>query len=216
VTLSGNGCEIRDFKTGEPSKEHWFQICVYALLWYRDAELNPTGEIATTLTISYPNGDVDVDPLSPEELEALECELGERTRAAGRALDVHPPEAKPSLAVCRYCYVRQLCDDYWQAETQQRLAAEAVEENPFVDVEVTLIDRHGPLSWNTVVEVSRDVELGRRLLLRMSSHHPELMSGDRIRVLGAHLTSASQDESEPAVITMNAMSEYFVVPEQSS
>ena len=60
LTISGTSCEVVDFKTGVPNEKHGFQLRVYALLWSRDTELNPKGQAANRLTISYDSGDVAV------------------------------------------------------------------------------------------------------------------------------------------------------------
>ena len=78
-------CEIRDFKTGAHSEDHQFQIRAYAVLWSADRQLNPSGSLATKLTISYPTGDVTVPAPSVEDVDAIKAELLERAtvREAG-------------------------------------------------------------------------------------------------------------------------------------
>ena len=53
---------------------------------------------------------------------------------------------------------------------------------------------------------------GKRLVLRTASQEPDLRVGDRVRVLDAHLLATAEDEFQPALVTMGANSEVFVVP----
>ena len=56
---------------------------------------------------------------------------------------------------------------------------------------------------------------GKRLVLRTASQEPDLRVGDRVRVLDVHLVATAEDEFQPALVTMGANSEVFVVPEGS-
>src|SRR5262249_54949644 len=125
LTLSSDGCEILDFKTGAPDDHHAFQLRVYALLWTRDAELNPSGLIPKTLRGCYRHGGVLVDPLTASDLAGFERDLVARRDAASVAVEAKPPEARPKAVTCRYCTVRHMCDEYWSIATIRRLAAEA-------------------------------------------------------------------------------------------
>jgi CRISPR/Cas system-associated exonuclease Cas4 (RecB family) len=211
INVTEDACEIADFKTGEPSPDHPFQLKVYSLLWALDAEVNPSLRLATKLTIYYTNGEVDVKAPTPEELPRIQQELVDRANAARRALNSHPPEARPRLENCKYCGVRQLCADYWTTETQERLANEEGNDEDFVDLEATITNRHGPLSWDAVVEVSGTLASGKHLVLRLAVEEPNMQVGDRIRLLGAHLTSTGE-ETQPAVVTAHLTSETFIVP----
>jgi hypothetical protein len=75
LVISPDACEIVDFKTGAQDEQHRFQIRVYALLWSRDNELNPSGRLATRLILRYSGADVDVVPPTRAELDDLEREV---------------------------------------------------------------------------------------------------------------------------------------------
>ena len=49
-------------------------------------------------------------------------------------------------------------------------------------------------------------------MLRTTSNELDLHVGDRVRVLDAHLLATAEDEFQPALVTMGANSEVFVVP----
>ena len=133
-----------------------------------------------------------------------------RRGAAHEAVSHHPPEARPDPKNCRYCGVRQLCDEYWTAETQRRMVQEG-EDRRFGDVEVTVTGRHGPSSWDARVELSRDVPTGKSAVIRTSGDL-ELSPGDRLRVLGAAHIMDDEDQAQPAVITLGTLSEAYAVP----
>lgn len=205
-------CEITDFKTGAPDEGHRFQIQVYALLWSRDADLNPTGRRADRLILSYSTGDVQVAAPTQSELDALESELVARREAAQQAASRHPPEARPNPESCVYCGVRHLCNDYWTAETQRRMVNVSKD---LVDIEVTISGRHGPSSWDAVVECSSIANRGQPILLRADNLPFSLYPGQMVRFLSVHLSEPTEqalDSAQPAVIgTMGAGSEVFVV-----
>jgi hypothetical protein len=212
LTVSESSCEIVDFKTGGQDDTHKFQVRVYALLWRRDSELNPTARAVDRLTLSYSTGEVRVDPPTPTELDALERELHDRSQAASKALGARPPEARPSVENCRYCAVRHLCEEYWQPATARALGAEDSKRAPFMDLQVSIVARHGPSSWDGVIEVSQGVAAGKQIVLRTASPEAGFKSGDRIRVLNVHVSTVAGDESQPTVATLTATSEAFLVP----
>src|SRR5262249_42276332 len=69
ITISADQCEIRDFKTGLNRDDHEFQLRVYALLWWRDVELNPTGRLADSLVLSYGGTELRVPAPNRDQLE---------------------------------------------------------------------------------------------------------------------------------------------------
>jgi len=212
INLSEKNCEIVDFKTGEPNEEHAFQLRVYSLLWALDTELNPRSRLADTLTLSYREGEVHIKAPSSEELQAIERDLTKRTCAVFEALAVLPPEAKPSKEACCYCSVRQLCNDYWKSSTQRHLDNEGLLGGDVADIELTITDCHGPASWDAIVESSRVLTPGKKIVLRTALDETNLKIGNRIRVLDCYATAAG-DDGQPAVATLSSYSEVFLVEE---
>lgn len=208
LVLSPAACGITDFKTGVPDDAHEFQIRVYALLWSRDATLNPTRRRADRLVLAYENGEVEVAAPSEVELAVIETGLVARSAAARKAVSQSPPEARPRAEHCSHCGVRQLCSDYWTAEVQREIAVDAG-DGRFADIELTITGRHGPSSWDASVQLSRSLSTGRPAVLR-ASESCELHVGDRLRVLDAMIVDG---EEQAAVITLGALSEAYMVVE---
>jgi hypothetical protein len=114
-----------EFKTGRPEEAHREQLSFYALLWWLKFNEVPSGlellytEAGEKLTLDVP---------TRQELEARAETY--RTEICGvNALLASPPvPAKPAVDTCRYCPVRQLCDQYWSAEETKELRAFAPEQ----------------------------------------------------------------------------------------
>lgn len=214
VSISTTSCEIRDFKTGTLRQEHEFQLRTYALLWARDNDLNPSGRRAHKLVLSYEQGDIDVPAPSLQELRVLEDELRERTASALTALHIDPPKARPSPENCQYCSVRQLCDDYWQWHTRQDNDRESF-SGQFADLQIKLIDRHGPRSWDAMVESSSELQACGKILLRTTNLQFDFCPGQRLRLLNVHITvpieEAMDDNPSSVVATMGVISEVFLL-----
>lgn len=214
LAITQANCQIVDFKTGAPNEHHKFQLRVYALLWSRDSVLNPTHRSADQLKIAYRSGDAIVDAPTSSELNAIESDLIERTTIAKVIASNRPPEARPSPETCRFCQVRQLCNDYWLAIKQGRMGE--IGDSVFADVELTVKERRGPSSWDGFVTAAIGRASGTRILLRMAqSGVPRFGPDDHLRVLDAHVL-IPQDEAEPSVVTLGLFSETFLVPYESS
>lgn len=209
LRLAPDACELMDFKTGEHDDAHVFQIRVYSLLWNRDGELNPDRRLADRLVLSYNRGDVEVRALTAEELQDLEQDLTARRGAAELAAKARPPEARPSADGCRYCGVRQLCEVYWTTETQRELATE-VGNRSFTDVQLRITGRHGPRSWDAVIECFGQDPAERAALLR-AADDAEFRVGSRVRILDAAIAYDADDEAQPLVFTLGSLSEVYVL-----
>lgn len=209
LTLSDSTCEIRDFKTGAAKEQHELQLRIYALLWARDRELNPSGRLADRLVVSYDDREVTVPAPTAELLNSLELETATRT-ATARALLVtsQRPEARPSATTCAHCMVRQLCAEYWDWLGEQNIDAD-LGTSRFADLEIDIRRRHGPSSWDGAVLKGSTV--GRSVVLRTSSQGLALQSGDRVRVLNVCVSGDSTPQQQPLVATTGANSEVFFI-----
>lgn len=214
LVLSPDACEITDFKTGGQDDEHRFQIKVYALLWRRDNELNPGQRCADRLILRYSSGDVAVAVPTESELDELEKHIVARSNAAHEALSQQPPEVRPAPDHCRYCGVRQLCNEYWTVDAQRRMAQETGDWR-FGDIAVTITSRHGPSSWDAKVETSSIAKRGQSILLRADNLPFGLQAGQKLRLLSVILSALDNQapEAEPPIMvaTMGAGSEAFII-----
>ena len=211
LTVSDSLCEIRDFKTGAAKDEHKLQLQVYALLWSRDRELNPTGRAAHSLVLSYDEQDLQLEPPSAATLNALNDEIRERTEKALNDANETVPEARPGKEQCQYCAVRHLCGEYWEwlggEATGGELAA-----SQFGDVEIVLTAPHGPTSWDGRLLSGTGLQSNRAVLLRTSNLQISLQSGYQLRVLNVQINDDSPDDANvPIVATMTGTSEIFLM-----
>lgn len=214
ITLKDNYCEIRDYKTGSPKAEHEEQLQVYALLWAKDEELNPSASLANALVLSYLDKDIRIDTPSSAQLGVLERTLKERSIAAIESIKQSPPHANPSEENCRFCSVRQLCSKYWVwlSEVPSRKMLPAPE---FADVQMKITGNHGPMSWDGAVECSIAPIVNIPALLRTSTANMGLSIGQRVRLLNVSVVPHSDDNHQESnnrlVITLRSNSELFIV-----
>jgi len=214
LVVSPRACVITDLKTGARDEAHEFQIRVYALLWSRDAELNPTRRLADRLVLAYEDAEVHLDAPSNAELDDMEHDIVARGVAAIKAVSQLPPEARPDRDRCPRCLVRQLCPEYWAGQTQRTIAELAAVDGRG-DVEVTIVRRHGPLSWDAVVDNCAVRLPGAAVLLRADANLPELRPSRRVRLLSVRLSGHDHIATEASCAAMIASignaSEVFLV-----
>ncbi len=207
LVITDEICEITDFKTGAPDEAHRSQVQIYALLWSLDDELNPTNRTISRLVLAYSTVDVEVRALPEDELRAFEKDILERRERADAALAMQPPEARPTLENCRYCGVRHLCDEYWSQDNRpNRPGFEA----RFSDAQLRILRRHGPMSFDAVLEPTADNVSGKSALLRVQESL-ELEPGNRFRVLDAGIAVDSDDAAQPVIVTLAMFSEIYAV-----
>lgn len=206
ITLTEDGCEITDYKTGAPDPHHADQVRTYALLWAHDGVLNPSALPVVRLVLAYPTHDVDVDVPTGAELALAAAEMAVRIDAADRALQERPPEARPAEDICRLCGVRQLCEDYWADVALAPTAGGSTGEPQWFDLEATVASQNGPRSWL----VTRDSDQS-TTLLRTPSEETTFRVGDRVRLL--NLLRGDDPEAMP-VGSMTQASEVFVLAAQ--
>lgn len=133
---------VYDFKTGEPAQDHLEQLRVYALLIWQAFGTPPAGlelyyvRTGTRMLVPVP---------SENELSELRANLRLEIEAANEAVRSGAVAVKPSVDGCRWCPVRQYCDDYWDSsETDalrwpgcsRRIDAEGTQVH-FADLELT-------------------------------------------------------------------------------
>lgn len=204
ITVLEGRCVITDYKTGAPADHHADQLNLYALLWRSDVELNPHQIPVGELVVSYTARDLVLSAPSDAALSDLAESLVTRIAEAERQLDLRPPAARPSAPTCKFCGVRQLCDEYW-AFTQRDAPAKAPSRDvEFVDREATIVGQSGPRSWLA------DLRNGQPpALLRTPTETPSFGVGDQVRLLD--LAVGRDEESGQMILTMTQASEVFVL-----
>lgn len=101
---------IIDYKTGAPDASHATQVFFYAVLWwlkYSEAPLR--------LELRYPATVLSVPVPGLDELDEAADALRADIEDASGAIQSGRPVARPDAERCRYCPVRQLCDEYWKS-----------------------------------------------------------------------------------------------------
>jgi hypothetical protein len=207
LSLESDGCVLTDYKTGSPDPHHLEQLRIYALLWSRDEERNPTGVLADRLVIAYTTHDEVKAGPSEDDLDQLASTLATRVHDAETELSYRPPPAKPAPDMCRLCGVRHLCDDYWPSEAAAANSPAATAPGSFVDAEVSIVQRNGPRSW--LVAFDRD---DKTALLRTPGETTPFRPGDRVRILD--VVHGQDDESETTILSMTQTSEAYVIRQQ--
>jgi hypothetical protein len=218
LTLKPTHCEIRDFKTGAPKEEDKTQLHIYSLLWWRDVERNPNGRLAGKLILSYSSdGDIEVPAFEENELLDLEGELKVRTERAHYMVSGPVPEAKTNIENCKYCGVRHLCEDYWDAEVHQIPIHKSKRGLLFGDLQVSLTDRMGESSWSGIVEKGPSSLIGQPVHLKILNEFFDLNVGSRVRLLGVQLLFSDQElgHEQPNIMIANMTknNEIFILPD---
>lgn len=203
ITIEAGSCSITDYKTGAPDSHHIDQVRTYALLWMSDAAVNPDGIPVKQLVLSYPSSAESVDPPSESDLAALAQQLSSRVSHVENELQVKPPPAHPAPAICRFCAVRHLCDEYWSGPVARTpFVSDIAPDSDFVDCEAVVVGQNGPRSW--VVKVPWNETL---TLLRTPTESPGFSQGDAIRLLDVARTA--DDDTGRLILTMTATSEVY-------
>lgn len=205
LSISDESCVITDFKTGERKDAHKFQATVYAVLWQLDGVRNPSGRAADQLILAYENDADSVPGPSANEISAIAKDLVDKRKAVENALAAKPPKALPSESACRYCSVRQLCEEYWKPSTLQKVV-----EGGRGDVELLVKRRHGGTSWDSEVIASTLIPAKSPVLLRLSKP-ADFCAGARLRILDAAIRKDPEAEGEPTIVTVAAWSEVYRV-----
>ena len=110
MRLEGDDVVLVDFKTGKEKLEHATQLLYYAILWWRCS-----GSLPRQLEIRYP-GKILNFKVSERELVDAEKKLNARINVLETSLSVVP--SKSCLGShCRYCDVRQFCNEYWYQDS---------------------------------------------------------------------------------------------------
>jgi hypothetical protein len=205
IKLGSDHCEIIDYKTGGEDLAHSEQLLLYALLWARDGRLNPSGRLATHLTIVYPGISQSVRAPDADALAQMEIDLRERADSITEELRRLPPRALVSADECRFCDVKHLCADYWDSAGSGRLTELAPPSIRSLELHVGA--RLGPRSWAAHVTFDPWMDSGSKVVI-VGSPVVELRAGSRLRVIDARVDSRGE---ETARIFLTSGTEVFAL-----
>tara|TARA_B100000686_G_C16705241_1_gene925847 strand:- start:729 stop:1112 length:384 start_codon:yes stop_codon:yes gene_type:complete len=123
-----------------------------------------------------------------------------------------PPEARPEIEICNYCEVRQNCDEYWNEFLAKSITQKM--EKGYHDFQIKLDQKHGPTSWNGVVEISDCLPAGVPILVRTNSDNKVinevLEKGKIFRLLNTFFSNSSSDEEASCyILTLTSISEAY-------
>ena len=205
VEVSDNQLVLKDFKSGAEQPSDGFQLQVYAWLLYQDINLNPLKRLADRLTIIYPYGQKDVEPLNKNTVIEFDSSIRARTQAAIGEISKAPPSANISFDKCPRCGVRQLCDNYW--ESMNVAGAQQLPRTNFVDIELVIKNQRGPISWNAKVnKCSNNKVIDKEVVvLSRNSDLPNDQTNSVLRVTGAYLDK--EDDEDMFIIMINKSTE---------
>jgi hypothetical protein len=207
IRLTEDVCEIIDYKTGDPSPAHDDQVRLYALLWARDSVVNPTARLATRLVLVYPGTAREIDAPTGSELQALESEVRQRASAAESELRRSPPKANVTPDGCRYCDVKQLCQEYWTPSGQSHLA---VLPEPWArSIQGIVTGNRGDSVTVMAVELDPYLVAGTEVVVTRLEG-PPWVPGQRLRLVDVRVRD--DQEAGGVVVSLGPQSEVFLVP----
>ncbi len=207
IRLTEDACEIIDYKTGEPSPSHDDQVRLYALLWARDSVVNPTSRLATRLVLVYPRTVREVDPPTLADLQTLERQMRDRAAAAEVELLHSPPKAKVTPDGCKFCDVKQLCQEYWTSRSQSHLA---VLPEPWArSLQGVITGQRGNSVTLMAVEFDPYLPRGTEVVVTRLEGNARV-PGQRLRLVDVRVRD--DPDAGGAVVSLGPQSEVFVVP----
>lgn len=208
IRLTPEECEIRDFKTGMSKEEHSEQLRIYNLLWLCDKQKNPSARPASKLTISYIDADVAVPPLMISEVAVYKDKLIKRTTEAQKKVTVCPPQAILQTDNCSHCFVRHLCNAYWE-QGLQKMHAKEKPANSLIDIAVEIVGIHGSRSYDAVTIASSNLPQNTPIILRISENC-NFTRGNCLRLLNVIIArDETNEDDEQVVISPSKIFEFY-------
>lgn len=214
LSLGEGSCEIADFKTGEPSDEHEFQLHFYQMLWEYDRERNPAAIPVTKLTLMYPTVDRDVPVMDSQQLSRFAEAVRERSADCALKLAAEPPVAQTSAENCSFCDVRQNCQEYWNQSAEANFIRDwGGKRLALMDVEVELVEPVTSLVW-LVQSVGGGLTPGTRAHLRLGGFYDtfqqsEAHAGSKVRITAASFMKQLDENGALLVLDLGPTSEVF-------
>lgn len=205
LIVEEDGVRLEDFKTGVPKEKDVEQILIYAWLWGSDQTRNPAARLPGSLMIRYPSQLQTVPTPTLADLQNLETELLERTDEIRSAIIDGEFPSRPSNENCKYCTVRQLCNDYWNPESLAR-----VSETRFGDVEATVIEILNARMWRLKITRGFCPDMPKKVYVRGNLPTKQITAGETIRLLDVYLdTQPTDTELKEHFVHLTTASEIY-------
>ncbi len=214
LSLNESGVEIIDFKSGERSSEHEFQLRFYQMVWANDRVHNPDGLATVKLALIYPKGTHYLEPLDTEQLSEFTSAIVERIIHCREQLESDVPQANPTRANCEFCDVRHLCDEYWKQPGEEMFIRPSVRRvNTLIDVRLELKEAITDSVW-LVQSQGGGLSHGTSAHLRCGVFREvfEQMKagvGTKLRLIAASHMTQDDGTSALSVISVDPTSEVF-------
>jgi len=143
---------LTDWKSGAQDDTHVDQARFYALAFWL-----ATGIKLTKLIVFYTRDGQSFESPAPDEAALVEIREALCAEIAQAEIELKQTygEARPSVENCQFCPVRQLCDEYWQAEETRALRLSPAEADDEIltdvqfDVEAREIGLHTTMFTGT-------------------------------------------------------------------
>lgn len=207
IKLGPEHCEVIDYKSGLEDRTHEDQLRLYALLWWRDTQLNPEGRLATHLTIVYPGVSQSIPAPDALSLANLEADLRQRASRLVSSLSEAPPAASVSVGNCRHCDVKHLCSDYWLPAARPRLIEQ--EPSSIRALEVQIDGQLGIRSWSATVAFDSLLEAGTEAVL-IGSAAKSFRPGAQLRLIDARIEESA--DGQP-LVHLTSTTEIYLLEE---
>lgn len=205
VINDGNGVKLIDFKTGKEKDSHKDQLELYQVIWMDDDHVNelPVKE----LSIKYPKVEKCYEPLEISEAESLKAKYKDITEEL-KENNLSEFSASPSEENCKYCDVKQICNEFW--ETMQ-----PSEDKDFGDSEIEIQangdqeDVSARIIHSNVAETDSIVNIS---FQDVGDNYREFFTPEkRLRVLNGH--HYNEEEVGKDFIHIQQRTEVFIINE---
>lgn len=198
IEIRDDGDVIIDVKTGGFREAYVGQVRLYSLLWWRTTGRLPRA--ARVVSLDDQPEDVLINDTDLLALEAtLTAEIATwRSRGSGGM----PPRPDPDT--CRWCPVRQLCDDYWTAEcVASRRWAAATDADGLRDLSARVVE------WRSLASLSARTADGVEITVQAS--HGVVFDPVECAV-GVDLRALGVARTDPTTFLVLGTSEVFSFP----
>ncbi len=211
LTIDNDEVTIIDYKSGNISDDHYFQIKLYNLLWIKDTARNPSGLLTKSLIVSYPTKDIVVEPLDIQSAKDFEHQLIKRSKEAQNQINNKSiPDANFNKEVCQYCDVRQLCDEYWK--NAKNIDIKEILSIGFSDLEVSDLSQKAKHTWCGTINDKADKLINVMIHIQEADSLSEslLMNSNMVRLINCKISDYLNEENI-LVINISNNTENFVL-----